>query len=154
MIRIVKILKTLREYEIELRDWWGGYKVMLYDKSNTQMLTGNVFSEPMSGLIKKCYNKVVECVNTLWIYVYKCMYCVSAIKYNFYYHSSNRIQLTTMFFLFLLNVMYLSLVNFAWCIKYMFISRYFYLWNLKKISFFILFKKYIVIKLFIISSYL
>lgn len=108
---------------------------MLYDKSNTQMLTGNVFSEPMSGLIKKCYNKVVECVNTLWIYVYKCMYCVSAIKYNFYYHSSNRIQLTTMFFLFLLNVMYLSLVNFAWCIKYMFISRYFYLWNLKKISF-------------------
>lgn len=52
MIRSVKILKTLREYEIELRDWWGGYKVMLYDKSNTQMLTGNVFSEPMSGLIK------------------------------------------------------------------------------------------------------
>lgn len=60
MIRSVKILKTLREYEIELRDWWGRYKVMLYDKSNTQMLTGNVFSEPMSGLIKKCYNKVVE----------------------------------------------------------------------------------------------
>lgn len=38
---------------------------MLYDKSNTQMLTGNVFSEPMSGLIKKGYNKVVEYMNTL-----------------------------------------------------------------------------------------
>lgn len=137
MIRSVKILKTLREYEIELRDWWGRYKVMLYDKSNTQMLTGNVFSEPMSGLIKNVITKLLN----IWIHFEFmstsacciCMYCVSAIKYNFYYHSSNRIQLTTMFcFFFLLNVMYLSLLNFTWCIKCMFISRYFYLWNLKK----------------------
>lgn len=37
------------------------------------MLIGNVFSELMFGLIKKCYNKVVEYMNIFWIYVYKCM---------------------------------------------------------------------------------
>lgn len=69
---------------------------MLYHKSNTQMLTENVFSEPMSGS-KKVINKAVEYMNTLWIYLstsacHIFMCCVSAIKYNFYYHSCNRIH--------------------------------------------------------------
>lgn len=82
------------------------------------------------------------------------MYCVYAMKYNFYYHiSCNRIQLTTMFLL--LNVMYIysSLENFSRCIKCIIIRQVRLCVESKKVSFFILFKEYIV-KLFIISSYL
>lgn len=45
------------------------------------MLTGNVFSEPMSGLIKKCYNKVVEYLN-LCLQVHVAFACTVFLQLN------------------------------------------------------------------------
>lgn len=98
---------------------------------------------PRISKSKNVINKVVEY-----------MYCVYAMKYNFYYHiSCNRIQLTTMFLL--LNMMYIysSLETFARCIKCIIIRQERLCVECKFFSFFILFKEYFV-KLFIISSYL